>query len=61
MSTLTVAGINFYVHASVYENVGWRMHVAICCECDNVLKILPEEIIDPEIVALKKGYLHIPI
>ena len=61
MSTLTVAGINFYVHASVYENVGWHVHLAICRKCDNVLKIPPKEIIDPEIVASKKGYLRIPI
>lgn len=61
VSTLTVAGFNFYAHASVYENVGWHVHVAICRECDDVLKILLKDIIDPEIVASKKGCLRIPI
>ena len=38
-SILTVVGIDFYVHASVYENSGWHVHQAICREGDDHLKI----------------------
>jgi len=27
---LTAVGINFYVHATMYENVGWCIHAAVC-------------------------------
>jgi len=60
-ANLTVAGLNFYVHASVLENSGWHVRQAICRESDDHLKIPLKDIVDPEIVAAKKGYLRIPI
>jgi hypothetical protein len=58
---LTVVGINFYVHATVYENVGWCIHAAVCRECDDTLKIPPRDRVDLSVVASKKGYVRIPI
>jgi len=60
-ANLTVAGLNFYVHASVLENSGWHVRQAICRESDDHLKIPLKDIVDPDIVAAKKGYLRIPI
>jgi hypothetical protein len=60
-SILTVVGIDFYVHASVYENSGWHVHQAICRESDDHFKIPLKDVVDPEIVVAKKGYLRIPI
>jgi hypothetical protein len=60
-SNLTVVGLDFYVHASVYENSGWHVHQAICREGDDYFKIPSKDIVDPEIVVAKKGYLRIPI
>ena len=58
---LTVVGINFYVHATVYENVGWCIHAAVCRECDDILKIPPRDRVDLSVVMSKKGYVRIPI
>ena len=58
---LTVVGINFYVHATVYENVGWCIHAAVCRECDDVLKIPPRDRVDLSVIVEKKGYVRIPI
>jgi sRNA-binding carbon storage regulator CsrA len=58
---LTVVGINFYVHATVYENVGWCIHAAVCRECDDVLKIPPRDKVDLSVLVAKKGYVRIPI
>jgi hypothetical protein len=58
---LTVVGINFYVHATVYENVGWCIHAAVCRECDDTLKIPPRDRVDLSVVASKKGYVRIPL
>ncbi len=57
---LTVVGLNFYVHATMYEHVGW-CHAAVCRECDDILKIPPRDRVDSSVVASKKGYLRIPI
>ena len=58
---LTVVGMNFYVHATVYENVGWCIHAAVCRESDDTLKIPPRDRVDLSVVASKKGYVRIPI
>ncbi len=58
---LTVVGLNFYVHATVYENVGWCIHAAVCRECDDILKIPPRDRVDLSVVVSKKGYVRIPI
>ena len=59
--TLTVVGINVYVHATVYENKGWRIHAAVCRECDDILKNPPRDRVDLSVVASKKGYVRIPL
>jgi hypothetical protein len=61
LMNLTVVGINFYVHATVYENVGWCIHAAVCRECDDILKIPPRDRIDLSVVVSNKGYVRIPI
>jgi len=58
---LTVVGVNFYVHATVYENKGWCIHAAVCRECDDILKIPPRDRVDLSVVMSKKGYVRIPI
>ena len=58
---LTVVGINFYVHATVYENDGWCIHAAVCRESNDTLKIPPRDRVDLSVVASKKGYVRIPI
>jgi hypothetical protein len=58
---LTVVGLHFYVHATVYENVGWCIHAAVCRECDDILKIPPRDRVDSSVVVSKKGYVRIPI
>ena len=60
-SILSVVGIGFYVHSTVYENSGWHIHQAICREGDDHLKIPFKDVVDPEIVLAKKGYLRVPI
>ena len=59
-SNLVIVGIDFYVKASLYENDGWRVHDAICCEGDDMLQIPPKDRIDIT-MANKKGFLRIPI
>ena len=62
LMNLTVVGIDFYVHATMHEHVGWRVHSAICRECeDDPFKIPPRYTLDPAVVASKKNYLRIPI
>jgi hypothetical protein len=58
---LTVVGINFYVHATMYDHVGWCIHTAVCRECNNILKIPPRDRVDLSVVVTQKGYLCIPI
>ena len=58
---LTVVGINFYVHATVYEHVGWCIHATVCRESNNILNIPPRDRVDSSVVATQKGYLRIPI
>jgi hypothetical protein len=58
---LTVVGLNFYLHATVYKHVGWCIHAAVCRECNDILKISPRDRVDSSVVVPKKGYLHIPI
>ena len=54
-------GINFYVHATVYEHVGWCIHAAVCREGDDILKIPPRDRVDLSVVGTQKGYLRISI
>ena len=58
---LLVVGVNFYVHTTLYENTGWRVHTAICREGDDTLQIPPLHRVDLESLSEKKGYLRIPI
>ena len=61
LNNLTVVGIHFYVHATVYEHVGWCIHAAVCQEGDNILKIPPRDRVDLSVVGTQKGYLRISI
>lgn len=45
---LIVAGLDFYVNGTYIEKVGWKVHVAICREGDDILKIPPKDKIDPD-------------